>query len=422
VRESLRPKGIAMPRIAVLNACRSGEAARAGSLAVEDVRGLMDAFLESGTAAAIGMQGDVRGRAAGLFGTGLYGALAEGLDVDRAVASARQNMVDLADNAQARDWCLPSLTLCVLPEQVLRFECGIEEQDVTDVEADIFRPIELFVDRMPTRWAFARAADPGDRRRPGDERGNGGERPVRVVRVVGDMESGKTWLVQWIRTRLALRGRRVRYVDFKAQDNLDFVRTLEIIRDTPEDVASLAGPAQGAFDRFTFELGHLVNGQIPPEETVGEPPPIPNRLQLGGDNEKLIFDGFRKSLERAAGNGELILIFDHVDGISKTDFPKRIFRHLIEPREPANVRLIVVLSKEEERAYWPSDAERVGARVDVGLLSLDDYDACAEDVVLALGEEFGEDHRNLIDGLKAFKHPPISPRELREIASIVGGR
>ena len=408
VRESLRP----MPRVVVLNACRSGEAARAGSLTAKEVRALTDTFLASGAAAAIGMQGDVRGRAAALFGAGLYRALGSNPLLDRAVAQARKLMADSGGNDQARDWCLPSLTLSVVPEQVLPLACGISDDDREHVESKLFKEIDLFVDRTPIRWELAAAADPDE--------GEGD--PARLVLIVGDMEAGKTWLVNWIRTRCALRGRRMRYVDFTNTGVYDFVRALECIRDAPEDLASLAGPAEGAFDRFTWDLGHLVNGKIPPEEIAGDPPEITDRLQLGGDNEERVFDSFRAALEAATDAQPLLLIFDHVDGILKTDFQTRIFRHLITPLvngNPPNVRLIVVLSSEQQRAYWPSDAVTLGTRVDVKLFSLEDYKASAEDVLLAMGEEFGEMHELLIKGVLPFIQPPASPKELRMVERIV---
>lgn len=410
VRESLEP----MPRVVVLNACRSGEAARAGSLTAKQVRALTDAFLSSGSAAAIGMQGDVRGGAAAHFGAGLYGALGSGLLLDQAVARARRLMAEGGGNDQARDWCLPSLTLGVLPEQVLPLVCGVSEQDQKYVESKLFEPIGLFVDRTPTRWELAAAADPDD--------GEGD--PAPLVLIVGDMEAGKTWLVNWIRTRCALRGRRVRYVDFTDKDVLNFVRTLEVIRDAPEDLLSLAGSAAGTFDRFTWELAFLVNGRIPPEQIVGDPPPIPDRLKLGGENEERVFESFRAALEAASAKDPLLLIFDHVDGILKTDFQTRIFRHLITPLvkgNPPNVRLIIVLSTEQQRAYWPSDAGTLGTMVHVKLFSLEDYEASAEDVVLAMGKEFCEDHQLLIKGLSRFKQPPLSPKELRQLEGIVAG-
>lgn len=408
VRESLRP----MPRVVVLNACRSGEEARVASLTAKEVRALTDTFLASGSAAAIGMQGDVRGRAAALFGAGLYGALGSNLLLDRAVAHARKLMAERGGNDQARDWCLPSLTLAVAPEQVLPLNCGISDDDQEHVESKLFKEIGLFVDRTPIRWELAAAADPDE--------GEGD--PARLVLIVGDMEAGKTWLVNWIRTRCALRGRRVRYVDFTNTGVYDFVRALECIRDAPEDLASLAGPAQGAFDRFTWDLGHLVNGKIPPEEIAGDPPEITDRLQLGGDNEERVFDSFRAALEAATDAQPLLLIFDHVDGILKTDFQTRIFRHLITPLvngNPPDARLIVVLSSEQQRAYWPSDAVTLGTRVDVKLFSLEDYKASAEDVLLAMGEEFGEMHELLIKGVLPFIQPPASPKELRMVERIV---
>jgi hypothetical protein len=411
VLESLRP----MPRVAVLNACRTGDDAGPDPLSVEGVHKLTDAFLAGGAAAAIGMQGDVRGSAARLFGTGFYDALAKNLPVDEAVTAARKNMVDFTDNAQARDWCLPSLTLAVVPEHVLPLEYGrgISEAEQEYIENNLFGLIGCFVDRMPIRWELAQVADPDD------------QRPARVVRIIGETDSGKTWLVHWIRTRCALRGRRVMYVDFTETDNLDFVEALKTVCETSEDISSLATGTNEAFERFLFDLGFLVNGTIPPDEMAGDPPPISDRLRLGGDNEKLIFRSFRTALEAAAGDDQLILIFDHVDGIRDDEFRTRIFDHVIAPLsrgEPPNVRLIVVLSTEQQSKYWPSEAETVGRKVEVKLFDLEEYAAVAEEFIVALGKYDDSRSEGLITQLTDWAHPPVKPVELLTIRDIVRGR
>ena len=95
VRDLLRPA----PRVAVMNACRSGE--------VADVRSLTEAFLAGGTAAVLGMQGDIRGTSAAKFGGELYQALAEGKQIDEAVTRARQDLyVAVGVALQGRDWFL----------------------------------------------------------------------------------------------------------------------------------------------------------------------------------------------------------------------------------------------------------------------------------------------------------------------------
>jgi len=402
-----------IPRVVVLNACRSGDAAPAGSLTADHIRALTDTFLAKGSAAAIGMQGDVRGRAAAQFGAGLYRGLADGLLLDQAVAHGRRSMVAGGGNEQARDWFLPSLTLAVVPDQVLALAHGIPKDEQTQVESELFGRIGLFVDRSPIRWDLAAAVDPDD----------GELARTRLVRILGGPDAGKTWLVNWIRTRCAFRGRRVRYVAFSSKGVLDFVRALEFIRDAPEDIASLA-PAVGAFDRFTWDLAHLVNGRIPPEEIVGEPPEIPDRLQLGGENEERIFESFRAALEEATTDTPLLLILDQLDGVLSSDFQTRIFHHFVEPvvrGNPPNVSLVVVLSSEQQRTHWPSDAGEIGTKVEVALLSLEEYRACAEDVVLAMGQEFTEDHAGIIQGVVGIRQPPLSPALLGMLAQLVGG-
>jgi hypothetical protein len=407
VGESLKP----MPRLAVLNACRSGVGVTPGqSLSPSQIRTLAEAFLDYGAAAVVGMQGDVRGSAAGLFGAGLYGALAAGQPVDQAVASARRRVDAGGGNPNARNWALPSLTARVCPEQVLPLACGISEADQRLVEDELFEPIKLFVDRTEARAKLAGAADPDD------------GPPERVVLIVGHMGAGKTWLVNWIRTRCAFRGRRVRYVDFRDKKNLDFIDALTVIRDTSEDVPSLAVPAARAFCLFNYELGFLVNGEIPvepPGEVPCDPPELPRDRRFGQTGE-LILESFRTALGAATAHAPLLLIFDHVDAI-KSDFETWIYPHLIARLDTdlPNVRLIVVLSSEERANLWPSNARRVRTEVAADLIPPEEYCECAEELVLALFANVAKKHERVISTLTETVVERWEPKLLQELEGIV---
>ena len=364
------------PRLVVLNACRSGE--------VDDVRSLTEALLARGAAAVVAMQGDVRGEAAGRFGSELYRGLATGKRVDQAVAGARRAVLIEGGNDQARDWCLASLTLRVPPDQVLPLVYCISEDERELVERDLFEPIKLLVDRTEQRWKLAEAADPDE------------GSPERLVLLVGDIRLGKTALVTWIRMRCALRGRRVRYVSFKGEDNLNFVHALRVIEETPDDVASLAGPAD-AFDRFNYDVEFLVKGKIPPEPSGALPrtfPKIPRTLLLGGGNDERILESFRDALRKTTEKRPLMLVLDDIGMIGKSDFQTWFYPHLIQriaDGDPSNVRLLIVLSHDDKRDYWPSEST-LGKEVEVGLIPVSDYEMCAEDLILALGQKFSALH------------------------------
>jgi CHAT domain len=396
-----------IPRVAVLNACRSSD--------VVGLRALTEAFLNRRADAVIGMQGNVHGQAAATFGSTLYCALAQGEPLDQAVAIARRAVYTLVGvTNQERDWCMPSLTLRIQPEQLLPLKYGISDEDRKRVEERLFPKVEFFVDRTEQRWKLASAVDP-----------DGGQ-PQRVLRIVGDMEVGKTSLVQWIRTRCALRGSRIRYVDFEGK-NLNFVNILCVIRDTPDDVPSLEPAAVHAFDRFNYDLGYLANGQLPEEPAGNLPqtaPEVPAELQLGGDNGERILDSFRSALAAATAGHPLALILDHIGGVLKNDFRTWIYPYMIRKLidgELPNLRLIVVMSGEQQSDYWPADEIKLASEVKVDLISPEDYVTCAEDIVLAMGVALSK-YEPLISALKDIDAPSAwSPVKLKTLREVVAG-
>jgi hypothetical protein len=404
VRDVLRPT----PRVAILNACRSGD--------LEGVRALTDAFLDRNAAAVIGMQGDIRGQAAAMFGSGLYQALAGGELIDEAVTSARNAVyTEVGVTRQERDWFLPSLTLRVRPEQVLPVTYGISEDERRWVEDDLYKKIRLFVDRTKERGKLAAGVDPDD------------GTPGRLLVVTGDQRTGKTWLLHWIRMRCALRGRRVKYVDFRGEGNLNFLPALLTIRDTSEDVARLAAAAD-AFDRFNYDLTFLAEGKLT-AEPIGEvpkvPPPGPDtRLQSGPVNAmEYLFGSFRGALNEASSSSQLILILDHVDGLLKGAFLDYLYPHLIRKvfdGELPNVRVVLGLSTEQRRDYWPSGEARIGEWVDVDLVPSDRYLELLEDLLLAMGRSSSPD-KDFIQAAAAYVREPWPMYRLAAIPMLVGG-
>ena len=88
------------PRIAALNACRSGDhQPQVGTWQVAD------AFIRRGAYAVLAMQGDIDGGAAATFSRGLYEALLENATLDVAVARGRQRA--LAAGSRRRDLACP---------------------------------------------------------------------------------------------------------------------------------------------------------------------------------------------------------------------------------------------------------------------------------------------------------------------------
>ncbi|MET0133692.1 MAG: CHAT domain-containing protein [Kibdelosporangium sp.] len=380
IRNALEPA----PRVAILNACRSGQ--------VEDVRALTDAFLDCGAGAVLGMQGDIRGQAAALFGGKLYEQLAAKASIDRAVAQARRAVFAATGSThKARDWVLPSLTLQCPPDQVLAAQSPISPEDLTGIDQRLRSWVQTFVNRVEERHQLAAGIDPEP-----------GARPSRVLLLVGDADTGKSSLLHWLRRRCALRGRRVRYVDLKGDSVLDYLQTLYAIRDQGEDIPRLAPAAAAAFDRFNYDLTFIEKGMFP-EEPSGElrppsvPPSPPSPKDGAVDLVKRVFQSFREALCLAAADRPLILILDHLDGVVANDLQKYLLPELVRfvvLGEIPNVRLVIALTREEHKSFWPLDGG--GLPVDVGLINHDKFQTLAEDLMLALGESLCAEDQDLI--------------------------
>jgi hypothetical protein len=396
VRNLLRPA----PRLAVMNACRSG--------AVTDVRSLTEAFLGGGTAAVIAMQGDVRGQSAAMFGGGLYQALAEGQRIDEAVTRARKDVYAAVGVARhGRDWFLPSLTLRVRPERVLPTTCALTGPQWRRVESrlrsrDGFR---VFVDRSDQRYRVARWVD-----------ADAGTEP-RLLVLEGESSTGKSSLLHWIRRRCALRGHRVRYVNFRGDGSLNLVGALCAIRDTDEDAPGRGRPAADAFAGFNYDLPYLAAGRLPVEPTLGQvppagPPPTPASLQPGAVIlvDRLL-ESFRDALGAATADSPLILIFDHLDGLLASTFQQELYRELIrriaEDDDVPGLRLVVALTTDQVGAYWPAHDRHVGEWIDVDLCQPDQWVPLAEDVVLALGKEFREEYLAVFKAMAPLIHVDV---------------
>jgi hypothetical protein len=212
----------------------------------------------------------------------------------------------------------------------------------------------------------------------------------------------------------------VRYVDFGG-DNLNFVEALQLIRDAPEHPTSLATPA-GTFDRFTYELAFLANGQQPPAPGSNgdiEVPPIPAELMLGEGTVEQIFAGFRDALATATEAKPMVLILDHVGRVVAPDFKQRLYPLLIEKvvqeRDPPNVQLVLVMSTEQRRDHWPADVGDAGMEIEVQTIAPDHWEPLAEDFVLAMGKEMVPRHEQLIAALKDYINANWKPTQFKDL-------
>ncbi|MFD0204844.1 MULTISPECIES: CHAT domain-containing protein [Saccharothrix] len=402
------------PRLAILNACRSGETA--------DAVALTDVFLESGAAAVVGMQGDIRGTAAALFGGSLYRSLLANEPVDRAVTTAREAVyADTGVSDGARDWILPSLTSRVRPDDVLP-DLSATGARAMRIEQQFEKEVGAFVNRVHERHKLLKGVDPG-----------AGEPVERLLLVVGESQVGKTRLLNWLRRRCAVRGRRVKYVSFDRPNpvdvlgdrptRFDFLEVLYAIRDVAEDLPNPPEGVTSAFDRFNHDVLHLAEGRLPPDPPVPTPEPARWPRLTGGTSHHVAatFESFRACLGRAAQPEPLLLVFDHVGNVLDSAFRQQLYDHLIRhiaDGELPNLSLVVVMTNEQFATHWPERGG--GTRVDLDCIEAEEFRALAEDVVLAVGRPIGGPHLQLIEALGAgVATGKWSPAVLGDLENIV---
>jgi CHAT domain len=315
------------PRLVVLNACRSAEVEEQ-----EATWGVTDAFLELGVAAVIGMQGDISGLAAAGFSAGLYGALAEGLPVDVALARARKLVIDRT-SAQHRDWALPALVTAVAPEDILSTTPPLPAA----VRNQLQQQIGGFIDRSePRREVWSKLSLGRDPDAP----------ELDALAVVGPAKIGKSELVKWCVNASALNGRNVAYVDLKSQSRLPFLRVLGLIAEAFADSPIHGDRNAAAFDRWLERVDELLGPSAQPEEPEGDyhrvfPTDPPETA------DEAVFTTFADALRAAADKEALVFALDHASDRNVLDvhwtqfLVRRLLKDIVLHRlDPVRVILV----------------------------------------------------------------------------------
>jgi hypothetical protein len=304
------------PRIAALNACRSGDyQPQVGTWQVAD------AFIQRGAYAVLAMQGDINGSAAATFSRGLYDALLENATLDVAVTRGRRRT--LAAGSSRRDFGLPTLTLSRPPNRVLPLRLGIDQDRLKIV--DMLLPRRPFVDRKDHRRTLLERLDP-----PAAD-------GVALTSIEGESDVGKTALARWTLRQLACRGHEVVYVDlavgYGTRDGAkcSAIDVLRAIRDVVHKVRITEPGAVRPFDAWTFALNHLCAGKPVPSDEVTAPV-HDDDAQFDSDPHDLqeIFRRFRDVLTSLAG-AKLLIALDHIEAVDPGEFRDDVFPKLIEP-------------------------------------------------------------------------------------------
>ncbi len=205
-----------VPRLAVLNACQSGQPdAHRGTRAA--ARGLA----ELNVPAVIAMQGPIRGAAAARFAKGFYEALSAGKPLDQAVAQARAEVTIVASSSQ-RDYALPALILGAPPERIIDLShCDPNQR----LAARQRRGVLSFVDRIPRR------------RQLWNQLWMNSQVGPKIFAITGPENAGKGALVRWCLGVASVLGYPTALADLGYSEDFDSVSFLH------ELVAALPGGA-----------------------------------------------------------------------------------------------------------------------------------------------------------------------------------
>jgi hypothetical protein len=334
VRDDL---ALAPPRLAILNACHSGEKhASIGTWAVAD------ALVELGVPAVVAMQGPIRDRAAELFAEGFYGALSGGVPLDVAVARGRTAVTDVAP-ANRREFALPALILGGVPERILQLsEAPLAER----LSEGRLRNARIFVDRVPKRRQLWERLRPDENAAP------------RIVAVTGPERTGKGEFLRWCLGMASLAGHPVAHVDFSGDDAVDSVEFLKELADALP--CGIAGIVPDGLQRFSAELAAFDVQRQRARLGDAESPGSPGGL-------------YRRLCELLAGATLDRSLLIGIDGLCKVaigEWDAYAVKHLIKPiaqGAAGRVRLIVAVERPEREARLRSREFDTGDVLEISL-------------------------------------------------------
>jgi hypothetical protein len=386
-----------IPRLVVLNACRTAEAA-----AQQGVWSLAEAFAEQGVGAVVSMQADVVSEAAVQFTMAMYESLWRNEALDVAVAQGRRAVYQ-AYGFGRRDWCLPTLTLQVPADQVLGVCCGIDKEHVDKLEQTVeFAELAAFVDRSEQRRQLWWAVDPEQFAPPA-------RRSLLVVS--GPPRVGKSMLTQACLTTSYLRGRQVAYVDLGGQGTKLWHDVLRMIPRAAGDSPIQRGLEPSAFWRFNYDMNHLARGHSPPEPAEVLGPVADKGVAFAPASErftdivKQVFASFRGALELAAGGSPLILALDGLGSVPEDDFVDYLCVHLLEPvarNQVKHLRVVLVLN-DVQRSWLPDALRGLAQEITVEEFRREELTRLTREYVLRRGLAFTDWLHEIVKALE--RHP-----------------
>jgi len=385
-----------VPRLVVLNACRSGQNADPEA-AARTVRGFSGALIAGGVLAVIAMQGDIHAAAAvALMGT-FYSSLAEGKSVDLALTAARHAVIKATLAAQSQPtgaaaareaggatgpaqqmwaWALPALYVADQPytagqqnvEQVIRLDT--QASPLVHIFALSLDELPKPPERHYLAWPVALRALVAVEGRPialpqllNGHQGDHAQGAPPLVLFMGEAGTGKTAHMFVLAECCKRRNQPFIYADLDGAD-LNFWDTLRLIRDgcrkhTGRGVQLAGGVGPEAFNRFTHALNSRVRtvdstlvSLDPPEEGVAIADLVPEQgnldhlLVVRRSDEialEVLARQFWADLMRAARDKELVLFLDHMNPELGANDVNRLLQYLVLPalQPDSKVRLVM---------------------------------------------------------------------------------
>ena len=309
-----------VPRLAVLNACQSGQAAEhRGTLAA--VQGLAQLRVP----AVIAMQGPIRGDVAACFAEGLYETLSAGWPLDRAVTRARVRITDaLSENH--RDYAVPQLILGAPPEHILDLSHCDPSRSTRPLDK-----VLSFVDRVPRRrqlWDGLWTDQPTG---------------PRIFTITGPGNAGKGSMVRWSLGVASVLGYPTVFAEINGGDYLDSVGFLEALTDAAMDDAEFSD-ASLQFRADLLEYRHEQE-QATLANRAYERSPLPLYEKLAG------------VLAQVTAQRTLLIGIDGLTGVELGTWVTHAVRGLVRPiarGQAGNVRLVVSLQDNERELRFPA--------------------------------------------------------------------
>ena len=381
--------GAKVPRLVVLNACRSGQVGDAGANAnaAKATQSFSERLIQEGVLAVIAMQADIKGEDAIKLMRKFYEGLSDGQSIDEALTTARDLSFGQVLNTRKWAWALPALYLAkgVCAEDILLLDDAEAKPKVFPNSAnnqyDIANNQHLLPLSMGVKIHVGRENEqlmlgkmllaPDLSNIP----------PIMLLHGVEDV--GKTVMLCWLSEGCARRRRPFIYADF-GRTTLKYWDVLRLIRDG--HLATVNGvtlcnnlDTDMIFNTFNYTLNcksikdyAIEHPNVPDSSTAvkdlaPESDPTTKMEELGTvlyDENPLdtITNAFWNDLTRAAEPNGLIIFLDHNENMfpgTVNDMQKYFIERVLTPGN-CRVRLVITVRDSD-----PFDEQLLG-RNDLG--------------------------------------------------------